>query len=297
MAVPALSKLNILRTPLPELPFLPRLALRALLLGFGHWLTVEAEHPLDSVKDPAIFALNHNCSYETLLVPCYLFFRRRGRTIGFISDWMFGRIPLLGWFFKQIDPIYVYNKPARFAYLNRHRAQSVRRSIVAQCVARLRAGRSLAVFPEGTRNRDPQVLLRGRQGIGQIVLQSDAPLLPIGIDFPERLAHQRIPNHGPLILRIGAPLLFSEERLCYRRIAAAPGVPAASRKRLLDHVSQRVTYAVMIELARLSGKNYPFPVPEPPPDWERFFHSIQTDQNIGGENHGLFGDHHRESNG
>ncbi|TCL70105.1 1-acyl-sn-glycerol-3-phosphate acyltransferase [Hydrogenispora ethanolica] len=278
MAEPALSIPNILRTRLPELPWLQRAVVKSLLLGCGRWIRVEGAGNLELVADPAIFALNHNCSYETLLIPAYLLFRRKGRTVGFVCDWMFGKIPVLGWLFRQVDPIYVYNKPSTLGLLERCRPGADRRPAVsAQCLDRLAAGRSIALFPEGTRNRDPRNLLRGRKGVGRIILGSDAPLLPIGIDFPARLEQERIPACGPLIIRFGTPRRFEAERALYRRLAAASDLSERSRQRLAEYLVRRVTHAAMTEIAALSGKNYPFPAPAEPAEGERFFHMIPAD--------------------
>ncbi len=240
---------------LPRLLPLQRRVLQALLLGFGHWITVEHEQRLERLPEPAIFVFNHNCSYETLLVACFLLSRRDGRPISFVIDWMFSRIPLVGWLFRQMDPVLVYNKPSTIPWWNRERDRQPRQSIIAQCLNRLQNGQSIGVYPEGTRNRDPLQLQRARKGIGQIVLASGAPVIPIGIDFPQRI-NKGIPHWGPLILRIGEPLRFTAPAS-----DSQSSGPATDQRRQTIHRSAVITHQIMVSLAELSGKSYPFPEP------------------------------------
>src|SRR3546814_10079232 len=52
--------------------------------------------------------------------------------------------------------------------------------LVADCVATLKAGHSLMIFPEGTRSRPGQPL-QAPHGTARIALESGAPVLPVTI--------------------------------------------------------------------------------------------------------------------
>jgi 1-acyl-sn-glycerol-3-phosphate acyltransferase len=55
------------------------------------------------------------------------------------------------------------------------------RDVIDACVARLAAGRSVVLFPEGSRS--PETGLRPfKRGVAHIALRSDAPLLPVFLD-------------------------------------------------------------------------------------------------------------------
>ena len=267
------QKWQIWHQPLPFSTNGQRWFLRGLLLSLGHLITIEANDEkgvadLNSVE-PQIFAFNHNCSFEAVLVPSYLVFQRQGRKISFICDWMYQHIPVLGWIFNQMDPIYVYNKPARLKYLNRLKPIESKKTVYYESIERLKLGQSIGIFPEGTRNRNPNKLLKGQNGIGYIVLNSLAPVVPIGIDFPLRLRQGKIPKLGRTILRPGAPLQFAEERSLFRIINTTPSLGAKERQKLSDLLASRITFQVMKELANLSGKDYSFPEPSFLP-FERF---------------------------
>jgi 1-acyl-sn-glycerol-3-phosphate acyltransferase len=69
------------------------------------------------------------------------------------------------------------------------------------------AGRSVGLFPEGTVNRDPRRLLRGRFGAARLSLETGAPVLPVGIRFIGSPSGRDRGDSGlPMSIHIGAPL-------------------------------------------------------------------------------------------
>lgn len=215
---------------------------------------MEHDSSILSAPDPVIFAANHNNSFETLLLEVLLISRRQGRIVSFINDWMFRYIPLVGWLIKMTDPIYVYNKKARLSFINRYRKDPGKNPVFCTCVERLQSGRSIGIFPEGTRNPDPFYLKKGRRGIGELVLTTGAPVIPIGIDFPARLKKSKIPVIGKTIFRIGKKMTFSQEHRLYQN-AVDRGLET---KKMRSRQSQLITTEVMQELSRLCGKQYAF---------------------------------------
>ena len=80
-------------------------------------------------------------------------------------------------------------------------------SALNQARSRLKAGGSLALFPEGTINRDPGQLLRGRFGAARLSLEPGVPVLPVGIRFIGRPGNAGGGASGqPMSIHIGAPL-------------------------------------------------------------------------------------------
>jgi 1-acyl-sn-glycerol-3-phosphate acyltransferase len=264
------GKLEILKMPLPFLTFRQRFFLKSFLFFCGHLIRTEKFDSGVITGDPLIFAFNHNSSYETLLVPSYLISLRHGRKISFVVDWMFGCIPILAWIFRQIDPVYVYNKKSTLNFLNRFRAKAKPATVYEQCLNKLSRGVSIGIFPEGSRNRNPELLIKGKKGIGYLALHSQTPVLAIGIDFPSRIEKGKIPKFGPLILRTGSLMYFHEENAIYQKINNSPHIHRALKKKISDYLSAKVTYSIMRELAILSGKEYPFQEPIPPVAMKRF---------------------------
>lgn len=236
---------------LPEIQGVRRWLLQGVLGALGPLVAVEDAERLRGAREPAIYVLNHNNSIESLLVPMALIALRRGRLLHFLVDWMFLHLPLVGWIIRLSEPVPVYGKRARFGLFERHRRAQAKRPVLDACLERLERGQSLGIFPEGTRNRDPRRLLRGRAGLGELVLRSTVPVVPVGLRYPAALRLGRVPRLGRVVLRVGEPLDFTAERS-----AAAAGGGAERRA-----LGRGVVAAVMARLADLSGKQAP-PLPE-----------------------------------
>ena len=110
----------------------------------------------------------------------------------------------------------------------------------------LRQGGLLALFPEGTRVRDPETLGTPRRGAGRLALEMRAPLVPTAITGTERLFAGPFPKPGRVQVAFAPPIEpgdleatpeaageLVEERLWpevegeYRRLRARPGLIAA----------------------------------------------------------------------
>ncbi|HEX2225391.1 MAG TPA: lysophospholipid acyltransferase family protein, partial [Thermoanaerobaculia bacterium] len=181
---------SVFGAALPALQGRRRRALaRLVMLTCGGLVEVEGAGRLRGLPEPAIFALNHSNSFESVLVPTTLIWLRGGRPLHFLIDWMFLHLPLLGWLLRQCEPIPVYSKPAKGRWREEQRLEQLKAPVLDACLARLATGGSLGIFPEGTRNRDPRRLLRARAGLGELILRTDVPVVPVGIHYPaaERL--------------------------------------------------------------------------------------------------------------
>lgn len=255
------NRFRVLNAPLNGLTFFQRTILRTLLFLFAPLIKVENEETIPPANQPVIFAFNHNSSFETLLITIYLIYKREGEKVNFVVDWMYGYIPIIGWFVRQIDPIFVYNKRARFGFLNRIKHQDEQKNVYQECFRRLKQNHSIGIFPEGTRNRNPNELKKGQRGIGKIALKTGASVLPIGIDFPKRIKHGKIPKFGSLILRVGTKLNFTQEIAMVQNIIQSNKLSPIVKNELLNFFDAKVTHQIMQYLAKLSWKKYPFSLP------------------------------------
>ncbi len=230
--------------PLPALGLIDRALTRSLgyfvLPRFASICGLEHVAP---ASDPFVLALNHATRFEALALPALLMYHRGGRRVHFLADWNFQMIPGIGMLYRRSGAIVVMRKSARPRFLNAlkplyaHVEPSHQRAL-----AHLQSGRSVGIFPEGTVNRDPERLLRGRLGAARLSLEAGVPVVPGGI---------RIIGGGArrpqLQLDLGAPLHPDERR--------EGSVTRAEVRAWHDRI--------MTEIARLSGKAWE-PLPQEP---------------------------------
>jgi len=245
--------------PLPHLSSRKALLLRMLMVPNLLLAEVEGVEELRKTgSSPCIYAFNHNNAFESLLVPVMLIWLLGGRRVSFVIDWMFGRLPLVGWLMKQIDPIYVWHKRSTWAFLERRREKAASSSSRDECVRRLDGGASIGIFPEGTRNGDPFRLLKAKPGIGSIALESAAPVIPVGIEFVAARRRGRVPLVGKIVLRFGEPMQFER----HRATVATSEADRALRRRIAGAIADEV----MAAISPLCGKSYPYTESEPEPN-------------------------------
>jgi 1-acyl-sn-glycerol-3-phosphate acyltransferase len=110
----------------------------------------------------------------------------------------------------------------------------------------LEQGGLLALFPEGTRIRDPEELGNPKRGAGRLALETGAPLVPAAITGTEKLFLGPLPKPRRVQVAFGEPIPAAslpstpeaagqlvEERLWpevegeYRRLRSRPGIIAA----------------------------------------------------------------------
>lgn len=96
------------------------------------------------------------------------------RQVHFMAKTELFRIPVLGFLIARVGAFPVKQKSADRAALRR-------------ALELLSEGRVVAVFPEGTRNRDPLNLMPAEQGVGLIALKSRAPVIPAALVNTEKL--------------------------------------------------------------------------------------------------------------
>jgi 1-acyl-sn-glycerol-3-phosphate acyltransferase len=97
--------------------------------------------------------------------------------------------------------------------------------------------------------------------VGEIALQSQTPVLPVGIDFPGRQKNGRIPRFGSIIFRFGKPLHFPEEIALWQEVSQDLDVAPQLQEKIRINLCSHITHRIMAELAILSGKHYPFRQP------------------------------------
>ena len=176
-------------------------------IGARLLVKIEGAENLRAENDPFIVVLNHSQKLEALYLPGVLMHLRKGKIIHFLADWNFCLVPGVWFFYHFGQAIPVARKPAKPRFLNAFKPLFVRREPgLSRARRALKSGRSVGIFPEGTTNRDPKTLLQGSRGAAQLSMQTQSPILPIGVRFPFHDPALPIPECIPASLCVGKPM-------------------------------------------------------------------------------------------
>ncbi len=118
-------------------------------------------------------------------------------------------------------------------------------SSVSGAARAITQGYTVAIFPEGTRNRGDQTrLLPGKTGVARIALLTGAPIVPVGIVSPPGLttgqALRGFFSHKPAVVRFGDPLRYTK----------------TPESEWTPELLERIVAEVMQAIAKLSGRAY-----------------------------------------
>jgi 1-acyl-sn-glycerol-3-phosphate acyltransferase len=121
------------------------------------------------------------------------------RPLSWVAKSALGRIPVFGWVLKRVHML-----------VEREGGAEAARKMIAEAEERLANGEILAIFPEGTRNKDAALpLLPFKKGAFILAKHTGAPLLPLAVINSGSLwpSGSVLPRHGKITVAIGDPLL------------------------------------------------------------------------------------------
>ncbi len=170
--------------------FIARVWAHVVLAGAGVRLAVEVDPGVDPERG-YVFLANHE-SY--LDVPVLL--AALPVPVRFAAKKSLFRLPFFGWAIRAGGFIPVDRE---------NRRQAV--EVFTAAARLLRAGASVALFPEGTRTHDGR-LGRFQRGGFLIAQKCGAAIVPVGLDgtFEALPRHRRTVQPGPVRVRVGAPI-------------------------------------------------------------------------------------------
>jgi 1-acyl-sn-glycerol-3-phosphate acyltransferase len=206
---------------------LSRVVAGPILHGFGRPKATGLENI--PASGPALLASNHLSIIDSVYLPLML-----SRPVVF---------PAKAEYFSAKGPIgrlwAAYLRSTNQLAMNRDDTRSATATLEAAAEI-LRRGDLFGFYPEGTRSPDGR-LYRGRSGLGWLVLNSGAPVIPVAMMGTRKMMPpgKPIPRPAKIEIRIGKPMEFGH-------LAGDP--PARARRIIADDV--------MHAIAELSGQEY-----------------------------------------
>jgi 1-acyl-sn-glycerol-3-phosphate acyltransferase len=178
---------------------------------------------------PAILASNHLSFIDSMYLPLMI-----SRPVVF---------PAKAEYFSAKSPLgrmwAAYLRSTNQLEIDRNEARSAQATLEAAAEI-LRGGDLFGFYPEGTRSPDGR-LYRGRSGLGWLVMNTGAPVLPVAMIGTRKMLPPGAPLPRPtrIDIKIGKPMEFGH-------LAGDP--PARARRTIADEV--------MRVIADLSGQEY-----------------------------------------
>lgn len=156
--------------------------------------TVEGREHIPT--QPCVILCKHQSAWETYALPCIF-----PQTLSWVCKRELLWIPFFGWGLAMMQPIAIDRKAGRRAL----------EQLVEQGTKRLNDGRSVVIFPEGTRVAPGR---KGRYGIGGAMLseRSGYPVLPIAHNAGEFWPKRGFIKHPGKICVVIGPLIESGGR-------------------------------------------------------------------------------------
>lgn len=155
--------------PKPILRSAARMLINGYISKYAN-INVVGSEKLDNLKDPVIFISNHLSNSDGLVLNKIL----KERNVTFLAGIKLSKNPLtnLGLEIVRIIPI---------------NPSSPDRAALSKAVKLLKSGKSVCIFPEGTRSRNSS-LIKGKKGLLLIWrMAGEVPIVPIGIEGTEKL--------------------------------------------------------------------------------------------------------------
>jgi 1-acyl-sn-glycerol-3-phosphate acyltransferase len=139
---------------------------------------------------PMVLASQHQSAFDTAI------WLAVGRDVSYVVKAELGRVPLFG----------ALLRPAHQVLVNRSAGATALRHMVADAADRVRAGRTIVIFPQGTRTQSG-VQVPIQPGIAALAARLRLPIFPVATDSGRlwgRRAFRKEP--GCIHITIGAPL-------------------------------------------------------------------------------------------
>ena len=159
-----------------------------LMKACGTRLRVENAETVDFDR-PRVFMTNHRSHWDTPVLAASI-----PTPLSFIAKIELAKIPILGQGMKGVGMIFLDRRDPEKARLSLQKAAAI-----------LREGRSVMMFPEGSRSEDGRSMRPFKKGGFHLALESGLPIQPVVLLGTERILpkYKLLVRSGPVTARFG----------------------------------------------------------------------------------------------
>lgn len=165
--LPALFVIRLAGSPEPWVRSASRVWARGVLFGLK-WLVglTYVERGRENIpREPALIVANHQSTWETIA------FLLLFRDVAIVTKHELLEVPIFGWFLRRSPMILI----------DRESGSKAIRKMAEEGATALSKGRSVLIFPEGTRS-DPFAPVEFKRGVELLYAKLDCAVLPVAVD-------------------------------------------------------------------------------------------------------------------
>ncbi len=143
-----------------------------------------------------LYVGNHSSYFDIVLT--YLCFPH---PTGYVAKAEMSKLPLLSIWMKNIHCL----------FLDRNNIKEGMKAIL-KGIEELKSGISICIFPEGTRNTSPDIILPFREGSFRMAEKAKCPIIPVSINNSSAVWEAHLPamKKAHVIIEFGAPIHLEE---------------------------------------------------------------------------------------
>lgn len=168
--------------------------------------------------NPVLYVGNHRSYFDIVIT-----YPRVPRPTGYIAKKEMEKVPLLNVWMRNLHCLFLDRKDVKAGM-----------KTILEAIDLVKNGKSICIFPEGTRNKEPDTLLPFHEGSFKIAAKADCPIVPMTINNSSAVFEDQFPKirKAHVVVEYGKPIYINE-------------LPKEQRKQLAPYVQNIITETYM----------------------------------------------------
>lgn len=167
---------------------------------------------------PVLYVGNHRSYFDIVIT-----YPRVPRPTGYIAKKEMEKVPLLNVWMRNLHCLFLDRKDVKAGM-----------KTILEAIDLVKNGKSICIFPEGTRNKEPDTLLPFHEGSFKIAAKAGCPIIPMTINNSSAVFEDQFPKirKAHVVVEYGKPIYINE-------------LPKEQRKQLAPYVQNIISETYM----------------------------------------------------
>lgn len=167
---------------------------------------------------PVLYVGNHRSYFDIVIT-----YPRVPRPTGYIAKKEMEKVPLLNVWMRNLHCLFLDRKDVKAGM-----------KTILEAIDLVKNGKSICIFPEGTRNKEPDTLLSFHEGSFKIAAKAGCPIIPMTINNSSAVFEDQFPKirKAHVVVEYGKPIYINE-------------LPKEQRKQLAPYVQNIISETYM----------------------------------------------------